>query len=172
MFSSSALEALPLSVPAQLEIVKPAIELLGPYPILQFFAALIILCVVGIGGIAWLKGEKLAKAEAKTPPDAPRSQEAAVQLFFDGPLKATFDVLHEIQTAQATNKLELKDQLLEALSANRHLVFQAIDEATSLIVSEVRTNRTELSARNEGIHNELRSMRDLLVRLDALLPKR
>jgi hypothetical protein len=96
-----------------------AIQALGPYPILQFFAALIVLVVLAVGGMAWLRGEKKGKAALESGLDAPRHPEAAVQLFFDGPLRAIFDSLSKVEHALALSKLENKDSVAEMLSATR-----------------------------------------------------
>jgi gas vesicle protein len=152
--------------------LKPAFDALGPYPILQFFAALIIFTVFAIGGIAWLKGEKFAKAEAMKPLDAPRSPEAATQLFFDGPLKAIFDTMHEIQTAQSLNKLELKDMVAQLLSQNKGAVIDAIAQAQTELQADMENVKRELHSRHEQDAAQLREMRDILVRMEANMLRR
>jgi hypothetical protein len=151
---------------AQIGELKPAFELLGPYPILQFFAALIVLSVVGFGGLAWLKGEKIAKAEKAQSLDSPRSPEAAFQLFFDGPLKAIFDVLHEIQTAQATAKLEYKDQLIQALALNKASFYDTVIQLQAELEGDFEANSRDKVGRLEGIAKDLREIRDMLVRIE------
>lgn len=158
-----------LVVQAQLAELKPAFDALGPYPILQFFAALIVMIVIGIGGIAWLKGEKLAKAEKATGLDGPRTQEAAVQLFFDGPLKAIFDVLHEIQTMQATSRLEYKDVLLNALSNNKAALYDTVVQLQAEIEGDLEANHRDGGGKLDTIAKELRDIRDMLVRIELRL---
>jgi hypothetical protein len=152
---------------AALTEIKPALDALGPYPILQFFAALIIVLCFAFGGILLLKGEKFAKKEASTPLDSPRSEHAAVQLFFDGPLKAIFDVLHEIQTTQATNKLELKDVVARLLSEQRQAIAELAAARATEVKAALEDDTREKLGHLANIENQLREMRDMLVRVEA-----
>lgn len=161
------IEMAPLVIPAQITELKPAFDALAHYPFLQALAALIFLGAICIGGLGWIKGEKLARAELKTPLDAPRSTEGAVQLFFDGPLKAIFDVLHEIQTTLSLAKLEHKDVLLEALSIQKAALRETMEAMHLDMSNDVQVNKAEVFARLDAITAELRSQRDILVGIAA-----
>jgi hypothetical protein len=157
----------PTTQVAVLGEIKPALDALGPYPILQFFAALIVVLCFAFGGVLLLKGEKFAKKEANLPLDAPRSEHAAVQLFFDGPLKAIFDVLHEIQTAQAMNLLEVKDVLARLLSEQRQAIADLAGARAAEVKDALEDDTREKLAHFANVENQLREMRDMLVRIEA-----
>jgi hypothetical protein len=146
--------------------IKPAFDALGSYPILQFFAGLIIVISFAFGGVLLLRGEKFARKEAVALPlDAPRSEQAAVQMFFDGPLKAIFDVLHEIQTAQSLSTLEHKDVLARALSEQRIAILNHVSQCHAELTNDVENDK-----RDNGV--VLREMRDKLVAIDTRLALR
>jgi hypothetical protein len=146
--------------------IKPAFDALGNYPILQFFAGLIIVISFAFGGVLLLRGEKFARKEAATAPlDAPRSEQAAVQLFFDGPLKAIFDVLHEIQTAQALAALEQRDVIARALSEQRVAILNQVNQCHAELASDIENDKRDNGA-------VLREMRDKLVAIDTRLALR
>jgi hypothetical protein len=158
---------------AQLGQMKPALEALGPYPILQFFAALIILIVVGIGGLAWLRGEKQAKADAAIQPlDHPRSPEGAVQLFFDGPLRAIFDSLTRLEAAMAVGKLENKDVVAALLSATRNTVLDAMTQAQAEVEGSMEINRRDAVEALHDLTAEVRGLRDIMIRTEANMMRR
>jgi hypothetical protein len=162
-------------VAAQLGQVKPALEALGPYPILQFFAALIIMIVIGIGGLAWLRGEKQAKAKADAvahPLDAPRTPEAAVQLFFDGPLRAIFDCLTRLEAAIAVGELKNKDATASLLSATRHGVIDAVTQSQAEVENSMEINRRDMVEALHGLATEVRGMRDIMIRIEANMMRR
>jgi hypothetical protein len=145
--------------------IKPAFDALGPYPILQFFAALIVVICFAFGGILLLRGEKFARKEAATPLSAPRTEQAAVQMFFDGPLKAIFDVLHEIQTAQTLAALEQKDVIARALSEQRVAILNQVNQCHAELASDIENDKRDNGA-------VLREMRDKLVAIDTRLALR
>jgi hypothetical protein len=177
-----------MAIPAQMGQVKPALDALGPFPILQFFAALIVVIVVGVGGIAWLKGEKVAK-ERSLMPRPGSSPDGTVQLYFDGPLKAIFDSLqriegnsaalaaltligHRLETALATSKLETKDALAVMLSGSKHQVLNALALARADILNEINQAQQASDRRAQEQSQELGEMRDMLVRIEAVLSRR
>jgi hypothetical protein len=158
--------------PAQLTELKPAFDALGSYPILQFFGGLIILMTMGFGGMLWLRGEKAAKAEANKPLAEARSQDAAVQLFFDGPLKAIFDTLHLIQTNQALNKLESKDVTAQIASAAKRELFDGLHEVQKAILRETTEQHDKLCERIDSLERQLVDMRDMAIRVEATMMRR
>lgn len=174
LFDTSLLLLRLVAQPAQLTEIKPAFDALGNYPILQFFAGLIIVLCFAFGGLLLLRGEKFARKEAATTAalDAPRSEQAAVQLFFDGPLKAIFDVLHEIQTAQSLNKLEYKDVIARLLSEQRQAIAE-LAQARAVEVKEALEDDTREKLQHLAvIDGQLRDMRDMLVRIETKLPRK
>jgi hypothetical protein len=149
-----------------------AIQALGPYPILQFFAALIVLVVLAVGGMAWLRGEKKGKAALESGLDAPRHPEAAVQLFFDGPLRAIFDSLSKVEHALALSKLENKDSVAEMLSATRHGVIDAVTQSQAEVENGMEINRRDMVDAINALATEVRGLRDIAVRIDATMMRR
>jgi hypothetical protein len=88
-------------------------------------------------------------------------------LFFDGPLKAIFDVLHEIQTTQATNKLELKDVVARLLSEQRQAIAELAAARATEVKAALEDDTREKLGHLANIENQLREMRDMLVRVEA-----
>lgn len=135
-------------------------DMLGPYPILQFFAALIVFACFAFGGLVYIKGK------AATDISAPKSNEAAVQLFFEGPLKAIFDYLQAIRATQEVNAATLsnagagiKDMVAGLLSGHRQQITKEIDDAKAEVKEEIHRMHKENS-------DALKDINDLLVRLD------
>jgi hypothetical protein len=158
---------------AQMGQVKPALEALGPYPIIQFFAALIIMVVMGIGGLAWLKSEKKAKADAAIAPlDVPRTPDGAIQLFFDGPLKAIFDCLHLIQTALALNKLETKDTLAAMLSSSRGVVMSTFAESQASAAMKMSEQHSAQMQQITELRRDVQSLTEAMIRIEASMMRR
>src|SRR5690349_19993388 len=72
------------------------LDALDAYPTLKFLAAIMTIVMLVVGGLGWLRSEKFAKKEAATPLDASHTPDAAIQFFFEGPLKAIFEALRRI----------------------------------------------------------------------------
>lgn len=132
----------------------PGTELLGPFPILQFFAALIVLVVIGAAGFVWLKGQK-----SNEPLSAPRAPEAAIQLFFDGPLKAIFEYLQDIRTRVSGLRMEMRDEFAQLLSSHRATVIREIETSRD-------DTRREMKDGMDDINDKLKDINDILVRMD------
>lgn len=111
-------------------------RLLGPYPILQFAAAAIVVVVTAVGALAWLKGEKWGKASAEAD-KASGTQTPAVQLYFDGPLKAIFETLNDIKGRQLVGRLEIKDDFAALLSSSRHSLLDKMMSSQSEIIERI-----------------------------------
>jgi hypothetical protein len=129
-------------------------RLLGPYPILQFAAAAIVVVVTAIGALAWLKGEKWGKASAEAE-KVSASQPPAVQLYFDGPLKAIFETLNDIKGRQLVGRLEIKDDFAALLSTSRHSL---IDKLASVQAEVIERVSEVLRDHESGMENRFRDL--------------
>lgn len=157
-------------------------ELLGPYPVLQFFAGLVVLSVMGFGALAWLKGEKIGRDKKWSQ----NSDDPSVQLFFGGPLKAIFETLAVIsanvvamqQTVatmsgkQELNKLEFKDVLSQQLSQHRHTVLNSLADVQAEVAGDVENQHRDTVKALDGVEREIRELREILVRMEAGLTRR
>lgn len=128
--------------------------------------------VVGIGGMAWLRSEKTSKIEASRALDAPRQPDAAIQLFFDGPLKAIFDSLQIVLTGLATNRLEHKDVVAQLLSAAKHDILTGLRTVQAGVADEIKEQNSHLHAKLDSLEGELSQMRDMLVRIESNMMRR
>lgn len=141
-------------------IPKIPTDMFGPYPILQFFAALIVFVCFAIGGLVYLKGKAAGDLSA------PKSNEAAVQLFFEGPLKAIFDYLQAIRATQEANSATLsntsagiRDMFAGLLSGHRQQLTKEIYDAKAEVKEEIQRMHDENKS-------ALKDINDLLVRMD------
>ena len=136
------------------DVAHIANDMLGPFPILQFFAALLVFAMVAVGGFAWIKGQKLNE-----PLSAPRAPEGAIQLFFDGPLKAIFDYLQEIRQRQISNRLEVKDDIAVIISNQRNTLSAEIEDSKRSLQKCMEDGFRQM-------HDRLDDFNNLLVRMD------
>jgi hypothetical protein len=172
-----ALEANPL---------KQGIEALGPFPILQMGAAVSLFIVICIGSLLFLKGMKLGKSNAEAnvaPVGGPTNAAPAMELYFNGPLKAIFEMLSDIKGRQLIGRLELKEDFAILLSQSRHslgdklvtvqasvhdCVVEGLRDQSAALENRFR----DLNGNINQIHNRMDDMQQMLARLDATVTKR
>jgi hypothetical protein len=172
-----ALEANPL---------KQGIEALGPFPILQMGAAVSLFIVICIGSLLFLKGMKLGKSNAEAnvaPVGGPTNAAPAMELYFNGPLKAIFEMLSDIKGRQLIGRLELKEDFAILLSQSRHslgdklvtvqasvhdCVVEGLRDQSAALENRFR----DLNGNINQIHHRMDDMQQLLARLDATVTKR
>jgi hypothetical protein len=132
-------------------------RLLGPYPILQFAAAAIVVVVTAVGALAWLKGERWGKASAEA--EKFNATQPAVQMYFDGPLKAIYETLNDIKGRQLVARLEIKDDFAVLLSTSRHTLVEHANEL-------VRDHETNMDNRFRDLNNNVNALH---TRIDQLI---
>lgn len=172
LFASKSSDMITLAAsaqPVQSQVPIPNLDLLDSYPTLKFLAALITFAIVVIGGLAWLKGEKMGKAEGSQSLTSPRAQDAAVQLFFDGPLKAIFDDLQALKAGQQMNKLEYRDETARLVSAAKHEVLNRLLLIQGEIIRELNEAHGQNLSTIKHLADEFNELKETIIRLDEFM---
>jgi hypothetical protein len=163
--------------------MKQGIEALGPFPILQVGAAVSLFIVICIGSLLFLKGMRLGKsnAEASVSVGGPTNAAPAMELYFNGPLKAIFEMLSDIKGRQLVGRLEMKEDIAILLSQSRHSlgdklvtvqasVHDCVVEGLTAQSSALENRFRDLNGNINQIHQRLDDVVKTLARIEVVAP--
>lgn len=138
--------------------IKTGIEALGPFPILQMGAALLLFMIIGIGSFLFLKGMKFGKGNE----DKERPVSSATEVYFNGPLQAIFEALTDIKGRQLIARLEMKEDFAVLISASRHALADKLiivqDNVNDAMADAVRNHETSMENRFRDANTNINSL--------------
>lgn len=167
---------LPYTTAATAQPVTPKIPLdsLGQFPILQLFGGILTIL---IPVMAWLLYLKAAYFKGK--PAEPISVDvsgvkidAANVMFYQGPLRAIFDLLTDIRGRQSLSRLEVRDDFAGLLSASRNTLADNVGTMITDLEARQENRFRDLRDNINSVHTRIDGVNENLIRIDTILDNR
>lgn len=104
---------------------------------------------------------KLSKAENAS------NANPAIEVYFNGPLKAIFETLTDIKGRQLIARLELKEDFAVLLSQTRNNLASSIAQVQEDINDQLENRFRDTNGNINGVHTRLDDVMKSLARLEA-----
>lgn len=158
------------TTPVTAEPAYPAIPLggLDGYPTLKLLAAMLTVFIPALGALLYLKANYFKPKDEPITIDVGGVKiDAANVMFYQGPLKAIYDLLTDIRGRQALNRLEVRDDMAALLSQSRTALDASVGNA--LRDFETRHDRRIETVQNNinSLHERIDDVNENLIRIDT-----
>lgn len=166
---------LPYTATAEPSIPTIHLESLDQFPTLKLFAAILTVILPLIGGLLYLKA-----AYFKPKPEQPITFDAsggvkidaASVMFYQGPLKAIFDLLTDIRGRQSLSRLEVREDFAALLSANRKAICDTVGTALRDLEARNENRFRDVMENVNSVHERIDGVNENVVRIDGKLDGR
>lgn len=115
-----------------------------------------------LASLLFLKGMKIGKG-----PEAAAMTSPALEVYFNGPLKAIFEALTDIKGRMLVVRLETKEDFAVLLSQTRHNLANSMVQVQEDINDNLENRFRDTNSNVNSIHSRLDDVMKSLARLEA-----